>query len=458
MTGKEIRLNVLEQCNPSFQAFGLWTHPRDRSTDYTSIDFWVDYARIAERGLFDNFFIADVYGVPDVFAGTPDAALRNGSQGPSLDPVVLISAMAYATESLCFTVTGNATYEMPYSFARRMSTLDHMTGGRLGWNVVTGYLDSGARAMGGDGLGPHDERYAVADEFLAGVYRLWEESWEDGAVLRDKENGLYVDPSKVHAIDFPGKHYRFNTIHATETSPQRTPVIFQAGASERGRRFAAQHAEGIYINGTSRAVVADQIANFRKRVADAGRDPQSVKVFAGVTVIVDDTTEAAHERYAEYKRYTSVEGLMALMSGAMGIDLSQYPLDEPLEFQENDANRTVMENMTKHNRWTLREAMEAKALSGTNIPLVGSPDEVAEELIGWIDDTDLDGFNIARTVNHETLENFVDLVIPALQERGRYKTSYSEGTFRQKLFGSGSRIGVDHPARRGWSTDDVVAQ
>jgi long-chain alkane monooxygenase len=445
---KQIRLNVLEQANPSFQAFGLWTHPRDRSVDYTSLDFWVDYARLAERGLFDNFFIADVYGTPDVYAGTPDAALRNGSQGPSLDPVVLVSAMAHATEQIAFTVTGNATYEMPYSFARRMSTLDHMTRGRLGWNVVTGYLDSGARAMGRDGLGSHDSRYDVADEFLDGVYRLWEDSWEDGAVRRDKEAGIYVDADKVHEIDFQGDHYRYRTIHATETSPQRTPVIFQAGSSTRGRTFAAQHAEGIYINGTSRQVVADQVAAFRKLVAEAGRDPQTVKVFAGVSVFVDETHEAAQAKYDEYKQYTSVEGLMALMSGAMGIDLSQYPLDEPLQFQENDANRTVMENMTKHNQWTLREAMDAKALSGTNIPLIGSPEEVAEELIGWVDETDLDGFNIARTVNHEGLERFVDLVVPQLQERGRYKTAYADGTFRDKLFGNGPRIPADHPAAK----------
>ncbi|MFD2414867.1 LLM class flavin-dependent oxidoreductase [Amycolatopsis pigmentata] len=448
VSAKQIRLNVLEQCNASFAAFGLWTHPRDRAVEYTSLDFWVEYARLAERGLFDNFFIADVHGTPDVYGGSVDAALRNGSQGPILDPVVLISAMAHVTSDLAFTVTGNATYEMPYSFARRMSTLDHMTRGRLGWNVVTGYLNSGARAMGRDGIGSHDLRYDVADEFLDGVYRLWEDSWEEGAVRKDKERGIYVDPAKVHEIDFRGEHYRFRTIHATETSPQRTPVIFQAGASPRGRAFAARHAEGIYINGTSRQVAAEQVAAFRKLVAEEGRDPQSVKVFAGVSVFVDETAEAARARYEEYKQYASIEGLMVLMSGAMGIDLSQYPLDEPLRFQENDANRTVMENMTKHNQWTLREAMDAKALSGTNIPLIGSAEEVAEELIAWADETDLDGFNISRTLSFEGLERFIDMVIPQLQERGRYKTAYSPGTFREKLFGHGPHLPSDHPATK----------
>ncbi|WP_167042300.1 LLM class flavin-dependent oxidoreductase [Salinibacterium sp. ZJ454] len=444
---KEIRLNALEQCNPSFQAFGLWTHPRDTSTDYTSIEYWVEYAKMLERGLFDNFFLADVYGIPDIFNGNADAALRNGSQGPSLDPVVLISAMAYATRDICFTVTGSASYEMPYSFARRVSTLDHMTKGRLGWNVVTSYLQSGARAMGRKGLEAHDTRYEVAEEFLEGVYRLWEGSWDEGAVVRDKENAIYVDPTKVRPVEFRGKHYSFEAIHAVETSPQRTPVLFQAGASPRGRQFAAAHAEGVYLNGTSKEVVAEQVASFRKLAAERGRDPRDIKIFAGVSVFADKTEALARERYAEYAQYTSIEGLMGMMSGAMGIDLSKYPLDEPIRYEENDGNRTVMENMTRNNQLTLREALESRALSGTNIPLIGSAEQIADELISWMDETDLDGFNIARTVNHETMQNFIDLVIPVLQERGRYKTAYAPGTFREKLIGDGAHLPSTHPAR-----------
>ena len=167
---KEIRLNVLEQGNPSFQAFGLWAHPRDKAVDYLKMDYWLDYARLAERGLFDNFFLADVYGFPDVYEGSAAGALRNGSQAPSLDPSVIVAVMATATTNLCFTMTGSASYESPYSFARRISTLDHITGGRLGWNIVTSYLRSGALAMGRTKLTEHDLRYEMADEFLEGVY------------------------------------------------------------------------------------------------------------------------------------------------------------------------------------------------------------------------------------------------------------------------------------------------
>lgn len=445
---KEIRLNMLEQCNPSFQAFGLWTHPRDRSVGYTTVDYWVEYAKLLERGLFDNFFLADVYGIPDVYQGRADGALRNGSQGPSLDPSVIISAMAHATENLCFTATGSCTYEQPYSFARRFSTLDHLTGGRFGWNMVTGYLRSGAEAMGKDGLIQHDLRYEIADDFATGVYRLWEESWAEGAVVRDKEKAIYAEPSLIQPVEHQGKHYRFKAIHAVETSPQRVPVLFQAGSSDRGRLFAATHAEGVYLNGISKEVVRDNIAKFRKLAVEQGRDPQALKFFAGISIFVDETEALAQARYNDYKRYASVEGLLALMSGAMGVDLSKYPLDEPIKFEENDANRSVMEAITKHNQWTLRQALEARALNGTNIALIGSPQQIADELISWMDETDLDGFNFARVVNHESIELFVDLVIPELQKRGRFKTEYRPGTFREKLFGDGPYLPAEHPAAK----------
>ncbi|MSW96697.1 MAG: LLM class flavin-dependent oxidoreductase, partial [Actinobacteria bacterium] len=206
---KEIRLNALEQGNPSFQAFGLWAHPRDRAVDYTKLSYWTQYARLLERGLFDNLFIADVYGFPDAYEGSAAGALRNGSQAPSLDPASLLTGMAAVTENLCFTMTGSATYERPYSFARRISTLDHMLDGRLGWNIVTSYLQSGARAMGLDGLIAHDTRYDMADEFCEGVYRLWEESWADGALVKDKEARVYAEPSLIREIDFQGEFHRF---------------------------------------------------------------------------------------------------------------------------------------------------------------------------------------------------------------------------------------------------------
>ena len=442
---KEIRLSALEQGNPSFQAFGLWTHPRDRAGDYLKLSYWTGYAKMLERGLFDNFFLADVYGFPDVYKGSADAALRNGSQAPSLDPSIIVAAMAGATESLCYTMTGSASYEQPYSFARRICTLDHITDGRLGWNIVTSYLRSGALAMGRPKLSEHDLRYEMAEELLEGVYRLWEESWAEGALQKNKETRIYADPALIKPIDFQGQYHQFKAIGAVEPSPQRTPVLFQAGGSDRGRRFAGTHAEGVYLNGTKPELVKAQVGRIRAAAAEAGRDPSSLKFFAGVSVFVDDTEALAKERYQEYKKYSSFEGLISTMSGIMGIDLSRYPLDEPIAYEKNDANQSALEMFTRNNQWTLREVIDQKALCGTNVAMIGTPGQIAEEMISWLDEADLDGFNIARIVAHETTENFIAKVIPELQTRGRYKTKYAPGTFREKMFGH-RRIAKDHPA------------
>jgi FMN-dependent oxidoreductase (nitrilotriacetate monooxygenase family) len=442
---KEIRLNVLEQGNPSFQAFGLWAHPRDKAVDYLKMDYWLDYARLAERGLFDNFFLADVYGFPDVYEGSAAGALRNGSQAPSLDPSVIVAVMATATKNLCFTMTGSASYEAPYSFARRISTLDHITGGRLGWNIVTSYLRNGALAMGRPKLTEHDLRYEMADEFLEGVYRLWEQSWAEGALVKDKESRIYAEPSLIEPIEFNGEYHQFKAISAVEPSPQRTPVLFQAGGSERGRRFAATHAEGVYLNGTKPELVAAQVARIRAAAVEQGRDPQSLKFFTGISVFVDETEALAKARYADYKKYSSFEGLISMMSGVMGIDLSNYPLDQPITYEKNDANQSALEMFTRNNQWTLRQVLDEKALCGTNVALIGTAEQVAEEMAHWMEICDIDGFNVARIVAHETLENFVDMVVPELQKRGLYKTEYRPGTFREKLFGH-SRIASDHMA------------
>jgi alkanesulfonate monooxygenase SsuD/methylene tetrahydromethanopterin reductase-like flavin-dependent oxidoreductase (luciferase family) len=193
---KEIRLNAFAMNCVAHQSPGLWTHPRDRTTEYNRLPYWIDLARTLERGRFDGLFLADVLGVYDVFGGSPDAALRNATQTPANDPLLLIPAMATVTKNLGFGVTSNLSYEPPYTFARRMSTLDHLTEGRIGWNVVTGYLDSAARGAGKDKQTAHDDRYDIADEYMEVVYKLWEGSWEDDAALRDPVSGIFAIPPK----------------------------------------------------------------------------------------------------------------------------------------------------------------------------------------------------------------------------------------------------------------------
>jgi len=267
---KEIRFNAFEMNCVAHQSPGLWTHPRDRTSDYNRLPYWIDLARTLERGRFDGLFLADVLGVYDVFGNSADAALRNAAQTPANDPMMLIAAMAAVTENLGFGVTSNLSYEPPYPFARRMSTLDHLTEGRIGWNVVTGYLDSAARGAGKDKQTAHDDRYDVADEYMEVVYKLWEGSWEDDAALRDRSKGIFADPAKVHRIQHQGNNYRLDAIHLCEPSPQRTPVLYQAGTSPRGRQFAAQNAECVFMSGPSAKVIAPRVAAIRKALDSAG--------------------------------------------------------------------------------------------------------------------------------------------------------------------------------------------
>src|SRR6266481_4171280 len=254
---RPIRLNAFDMACVGHIQHGMWTHPRDSSSDYTSLDHWVGLARMLERGLFDGLFLADVLGAYDVYGGNADASLRGAVQIPLLDPMALVPAMAYATTHLGFGATCNLAYEAPFLFARRMATLDHLTGGRIGWNIVTGYLDSAARAMGLDAQMEHDDRYDLADEYLQVVYQLWEASWEDGAVRRDKKNRIFADPAKIHRVRHHGPRYQVDAIHLSEPSLQRTPVLYQAGSSTRGREFAATHAECVFVFGADKRITRD---------------------------------------------------------------------------------------------------------------------------------------------------------------------------------------------------------
>ncbi len=281
-------------------------------------------------------------------------------QIPVNDPLLLVPAMAYATQHLGFGVTCNLTYEPPYTFARRMSTLDHLTKGRIGWNVVTGYLDSAARGMGLAEQPEHDSRYDVAEEYMQVVYQLWEGSWEDAAVLRDRDARIYADPARIHRVKHEGRHYKVDALHLSEPSPQRTPVLYQAGASDRGRAFAAEHAECIFVNGQFRHNVRDIVADIRARAKAFGRDPYDIKVFVGATVVVAPTEAEAQDKLAEYREYASSEGALAHYSASVGVDFSRYGPDEPIRFVKTNALRSNLEAITIRSRdteWTPRKLL-----------------------------------------------------------------------------------------------------
>ncbi len=448
---REIRLNAFDMNCVGHQSPGLWRHPRDKSWTYKDMDYWVHLAKTLERGKFDGLFIADVLGVYDVLHGNVDAALRHSAQVPVNDPLQLIPTMAYVTENLGFGLTASLSFEHPYTFARRISTLDHLTKGRVGWNIVTSYLNSGALNVGQSAQTKHDDRYDLAEEYLEVCYKLWEGSWEDDAVVRDRAAGIFTHPEKVHPIGHSGKHFTVPGIHLSEPSPQRTPVLYQAGASSRGKDFAGEHAECIFVAAPSKPVLKRYVANVREAAERAGRNPREILAFNLQTVILGETDAEAKKKFDDYRRYASFEGAQTLISGWTGIDFGQFSPDEPLRHRHTNAVQSAVETFTTIDPdkvWSVREMADWVGVGGFGPVFVGSPQTVADLLQEWVEDTDVDGFNLAYAITPESFEDAVDLLVPELQKRGVYKKDYRHGTLREKLFGHGPRLEAPHPGAR----------
>ncbi|KQS89508.1 MULTISPECIES: LLM class flavin-dependent oxidoreductase [unclassified Rhizobium] len=446
---REIRLNAFDMNCVGHQSPGLWTHPRDQSHKYKDLDYWVHLAKTLERGKFDGLFIADVLGVYDVLNGNTNAALKHSAQVPVNDPLQLVPTMAYVTEHLGFGLTASLSFEHPYTFARRISTLDHLTKGRVGWNIVTSYLNSGALNIGQAQQVKHDDRYDVAEEYLEVCYKLWEGSWEEDAVVRDRATGIFTHPEKVHPIRHEGQYFKVPGIHLSEPSPQRTPVLYQAGASSRGKDFAGANAECIFVAAPSKPVLKRYVSNVREAAERAGRNPRDILAFNLQTVILGETDAEAKKKFDEYRKHISYEGALTLISGWTGIDFGQFAPDEPLRHRYTNAVQSAVETFTTIDPdkvWTVREMADWVGIGGFGPVFVGSPQTVADLLQEWVEDTDVDGFNLAYAVTPETFEDTVDLLVPELQKRGVYKKDYTKGTLREKLFGQGPRLQAPHPA------------
>lgn len=448
---RRIRFNAFQMNTPSHQSPGLWTHPRSASERYLTPGYWIELAQLLERGGFDAIFLADVLGVYDVYRKGPEAALRHGVQAPLNDPLALVPLIAHATTRLGIGVTAALTYEHPYTFARRMSTLDHLSGGRVGWNIVTGYLDSAARNLGLGGQLGHDERYDLADEYMEVVYKLWERSWEDGAVRRDKDQGVYTDPARVHPIRHKGRYYEVPGFHLSEPSPQRTPFLYQAGASPRGARFAARHAEATFISGPSRQVVKRGVDAVRAAARAEGRDPDALLVYAQALIVTGATEAEARARLDEYRRHIDIEAALVLLSGWTGVDFARHHLDDTIEYIDTDAGRSALASLSAADPgrdWTVREAAEFIGLGGHGPILHGDARQVADQLESWIDETGADGFNLAFALPLEDMALVVDHIVPELARRGRYNPTPGGGTLRQQVLGQGPRLAPGHPGSR----------
>lgn len=444
---KKISFNAFEMNCIAHQSPGLWRHPQDRSIEYKDLEYWTDLAQILERGFFDGIFIADVLGIYDVYHQSAEHALTGAVQVPVNDPLQIVPAMAAVTKHLGFGVTTSISFEHPYPFARRISTLDHLTKGRVGWNIVTSYLESGSKNLGLKTQVNHDNRYDIADEYLEVLYKLWEGSWEEGSVLRDRESGIFADHKKVHPIQHEGKYFTVPGIHICEPSPQRTPVLYQAGASSRGQKFASQNAECVFIAAPSKIATKKVVQGIRQKLAQEGRDPYSVKIYALLSIVTDETDAKAQAKFKEYQTYGSYDGALTLLSGWSGVDFSQYQPTDKVEYIQTNAIQSLLDsyvNADPERVWTIEEIANWNSLGGNGPVLVGSGETVSDALQQWVEDTDVDGFNLAYILAHQTFADVVEFIVPELQKRGVYQTSYAQGTLREKLFGAGPYLPENH--------------
>ena len=444
-------LNAFTMAAVSHLNYGLWRHPDDRTRRYTEIGYWVELARNLDEAGFDCLFIADALGAIDVYGNSPDASLLHGIQSPLIDPMLPISAMAAATRSLGFGVTLSTTYEHPYLAARKFTTLDHLTAGRIGWNVVTSQQESAARNLGLERQVPHDERYDRADEFMEAAYKLWQGSWEDGAVRRDVAGGIYTDPARVHPVGHSGANFRIPGIHVAEPSPQRVPVLFQAGASGRGMAFASRHAEVVFTVGSDAAGTRRNVERVREAAAEAGRDPARVRFVTSVAVVTGADDGDAEAKFEDYRRFYDPEGSIIHFSSMSGVDFAGVPRDEILRTVATEASRSTIGQFDPSEAgraWTLEQAVNPERGFGRARTFIGGPVRVADAIEEWLHASGTDGINLIGLVNPASHADFATFVVPELRRRGlRPERS---GSLRERLFpgSADARPDPSHPAAR----------
>ncbi|KAM0315839.1 hypothetical protein ACHAPQ_011494, partial [Fusarium lateritium] len=424
---KSLIINAFVMMCSGHQSPGLWRHPEDESWKFKDTEHWIELAKLLENAKFHGIFIADVLGGYDVYKKSLEPAIISGAQWPLTEPLAVIPAMAAATKSIGFGATVSVTYEQPYHLARRLSTVDHLTKGR---QVFKRHNKE------------HDERYAQAEEYMEVIYKLLNSSWRDDAVKLDRERGVYTDPKLVRQIDHEGKYFNVPGPHVVDPSPQRTPLLLQAGASKAGKAFAAQHAEAIFTSAHAPEVCKKNIAEIRQVARDQfGRDPTKIKVLALVTPILGKTEEEAKAKYDEARKYASTEGALSLFGGWTGIDLDQYGDDEELRQVESNAVRSTVEGYAKfspaNSKWTKHTVAEHVSLGGNGPLFVGTPSQVADSLQTWIDEADVDGFNFGYVLFPGTFKDIIELLLPELRARGLFWEDYAVpgGSYRENFYG-----------------------
>lgn len=414
-----------------------WRHPEARH-DVTNVGFYQDIAKILERGLFDLGFFDDRLAMPDMYGGDHRHTVEHGIRCVKLDAVTVLTTMGMATQKLGLGATYSTTYFPPFHVARVFSTLDHMTGGRAAWNVVTSVNDNEARNMGLPQAPAHDVRYDRADEFMEVVHGHWD-TWEADAVVADRTTGVYAQGNKVHRLDHTGDHYSSRGPFTVPRTPQGHPVIIQAGQSGRGIEFAARWGELLFMSNPNLSRASENYAQVKAAVEAAGRDPSQVKIANLTFPVVGRTMSEAEDRRAAYDLLPNLIDDLSLLSEGLNFDFSEKELDDPLSPEDVAAMtgiqgiRNQVIEVTGKDTPTLRDFVNVSGRGRLAHPVVGGPTELADYFEEWFTTPACDGFVIAGTHMPGAFQDFVDLVVPELQRRGLFRTQYSGNTLRDHL-------------------------
>jgi FMN-dependent oxidoreductase (nitrilotriacetate monooxygenase family) len=402
-------------------------------SDWTSGELFLDLARAMDRACFDYVMIEDGAFVPDAYQGSSDWYLRNASTVPKADPLPLVPLLGYVTKHLGIVATLTTSFYPPYLAARLAATLDHLTRGRAGLNLVTAHNDRTAQNFGLERHHEHDLRYAMADEWMAVVNRLWA-SWEPDAIVADSQSGLFADYRKVHPIDFAGEYYRSRGPLNVSPGPQRRPVICQAGGSPAGRAFAAKHADTIVARARGIASAKTYRSDVVARMAQHGRKPQDCKVMFCTAVVLGETMQEALDKKQRLDAAvaSNLQPRLAQLSFLSGIDFSRFDLDAPLPEINTNASRSLTLLYTEGTgARTLRQALADPSSGG--VDFVGTPDSVAAEMGDAIEEIGGDGFMITEGLTRRTIGEITDGLAPALQRRGLMRTAFTHDLFRDNL-------------------------
>jgi FMN-dependent oxidoreductase (nitrilotriacetate monooxygenase family) len=409
-----------------------WRHPEVPPGGATDFKYFLNSARIAERAKFDMVFFADGIGIRA--DDNPPGSLARTNRNVELEPLTLLSALAAMTSHIGLVSTASTTYNEPYHIARKFASLDNISGGRAGWNIVTSWSEQEAWNFSRDTHLDYDTRYDRAKEFVDVVTGLWD-SWEDDAFVHDKASGQFYDPSKLHVLNHRGKHFTVRGPLSAPPTPQGRPILVQAGAAEQGQEIAAANADVVYAAQVDLAGAKAYYAGLKARMAKYGRAPELLKVMPAVTTIVGRTRAEAQAKFDQLQELIDpMVGLASLFS-SFG-DLSGYPLDGPVPEPVNAKVRSIaynLWNLAQRENLTIRQFYQKKSAGSGGLLLKGTAEDVADAMEEWMAEEAADGFNLTPTHLPHGINDFVELVVPELRRRGRFRTEYESTTLRGNL-------------------------